>query len=538
MIQKNIFFSLLLFLLAFQVFGQKTERVELVQADSLEGGVYKGVEINKLMGNVIFKQQNTYLYADSVYQYKDKNSLEAFGNVRINQADTLTITGERASYDGDKRQARITGNVVMQDPRMTLTTPSLDYNLNKRQAVYTEGGTIVDPENRLESQRGTYDAATKMFTFQGNVKLFTQNYEITSETLRYNTLTKIAYFQGPTYIKGETGNLYAESGEYNTLKKISKFGRNAYIETESYRLSGDNLYYDEATLYGQATGNVRMLAKQDDVVITGGIARYWQNQGKALIYQNPVMRSISDGDTLYVSADTLLSVEQKDTLKPDMLYAFHDVKIFKSDLQGSCDSLIYNKTDSIIFLRQAPILWSEGSQLVADSILIKLRDKRIDRMEMYNNAFMVSEDTLNNYNQIKGRDMVALFSESKLRRLDVNGNGESIYFALEGDTAVTGMNKAICSDMILQFDNNKIQSISFLVNPDASFIPPHELNETDKRLEGFTWRIEEKPSLEDILSPRRPKQTAPVAKPAPEAPKKSSKTKEPKKKTTSKKQAR
>jgi lipopolysaccharide assembly outer membrane protein LptD (OstA) len=521
----KILFSVVFSLLAFGGWAQapaskpadKPEKVELVNADSLEGGKFKGVEIRKLLGNVILKQKDTYLYCDSAYQYGNRNLLEAFSNVRITQGDTLTITGNAASYDGDKRMAQIRGNVFMQDPRMTLTTPSLDYDLEKKLATYTEGGNILEGENRLESQTGIYNSNTKVFTFQKRVKLTTPDNVITSDNLQYNTETKIAYFQGPTTIKGQQGDLYAESGEHNTITKISTFRKNAAVETPSYRLTGDQLYYDENRQYGSATNNVRMVSKKDNVIITGEKAQYWRNQSLAKVYGSPVMRNVVSGDTLYLAADTLVSQEADARNAKGMIHAYYGVKIYKSDLQGKCDSLTYNLTDSVVYFHRTPALWSNNSQLLADRIEMHMRNNKLHRMYMHTNAFMISQDSIQNFNQIKGRDMVATFADNKIRRLNVNGNGESIYYALtEGDSTVMGMNKTLCSDMVLKFgEDNKMQTIAFLTNVDSNFIPPHELKEEDKKLKGFKWRIEEKPELKDVLAKRSPVPARLVPKAAP-----------------------
>ena len=494
---------------------QKAEdKVELVNADTLEGGDFNGVEIRKLLGNVVLKQKDTFLHCDSAYQYTNRNVIEAFSNVRITQSDTLTITGNTASYDGDKRLATIRGNVFMQDPRMTLTTPSLVYDLEKKQAFYTEGGVILEGENRLESRTGTYNTVSKLFSFQGNVKLTNPDNTITSENLQYNTLSKMVFFQGPTTIKGKQGDLYAESGDHNTVTKVSNFRKNAVIETESYRLGGDVLYYDENTQYGSASQNVRMVSKKDDVVITGETAHYWRELSRAKVYGSPVMRNIVSGDTLYLSADTLVSQEANTDNLKGMIHAYHDVKIYKSDLQGRCDSLTYNLTDSIVYFHHTPALWSNNSQLMADRIEMRMRNNQLHTLNMYSNSFMISEDSLQNFNQIKGRDMVAYFADNKIRRLIVNGNGESAYYALtESDSTVMGMNKTLCSDMILKFgEDNQLQTTAFLTNVDANFFPPHELKEEDMRLKGFDWRIEEKPELKDVLAKRNP--APPKAKPA------------------------
>ncbi len=509
-----------------------TDKVQLLPGtDSLVGGVFNGQRIDKLYGKVQFKQKETTLSADSVYRYKETDLLEAFGNVRINQADTVTITGNHAIYDGNKRTSKITGNVVMRDPRMTLTTPSLDYDLNAKTAVYTEGGVIVDPENRLQSRIGSYDVTSKMYAFQQNVRVTTKDYNITSENMKYNTLSKVVYFQGPTVIKGQQGDLYAEEGTYNSITKISNFGRNAYILTKEYRLGGDKLFYDQNTGYGFAEKNVTLRSLKDDVTIRGKVGRYWRDKGEAKVYGGrAVMETVLDKDTLFLAADTLYSREAKAPGAASMVFAYPNVKIFKTDLQGKADSLSYNRTDSVMHLNVKPVLWSDNSQMVSDTIHVLLRNKTIDKMFLYSNAFLASEDTLKNYNQVKGRDMTAFFQKGDLRRVDVNGNSESLYYALQGDTVLTGLNKAICSDMVLKFGGNKLKTISFLVQPDASFMPPHELKQEDKQLEGFVWMAELRPSKQQVVSLQPVKQPTqkPAAKtktaPVPETAKKPKKT--------------
>lgn len=509
----------------------KGQRIELLPgAGELLGGTFNGVEIRKVLGNVSFRQGTTLLYCDSAYQYTDRNALEAFSNVRIIQNDTVTITGNHATYDGDTRKARITGNVVMRDPRMTLTTDVLDYDLNSSLAYYSTGGHLVDPENTLDSQFGYYNTTSKIFSFRRNVHVVTKSNEINSDTLQYNTVSKVTYFFGPTRIKDKLQRtLYAENGTYNTITKLADFQRNAKIETPEYLLGGDKLIYDQNLDYGVATGHVSMTSKKDNLVIRGDVGRYWRALGRAKVYGGiPVMRNISGADTLYMAADTLVSVEGQQPrtasgklqtgkaarVKPaanrpapaagsenemGVLYAYRRVKIFRGNMQGRCDSLTYDRQDSIIYMNRNPILWSDKNQLTADSIEMRQRKSKIDQVRLYANAFAVSQDTLLDFNQAKGRRMIAYFSENKLKKVDVAGNAESIYYALEGDSVVSGLNKAVSANMTIRFLAGKLNSISLITNPDASFIPPHEVKPEDEKLKGMVWRAKERPTRREVL---------------------------------------
>ncbi|RZK24280.1 MAG: hypothetical protein EOO56_01965, partial [Hymenobacter sp.] len=501
----------------------------------LQGGSFNGVKIRKLLGNVSFRQDDVFLYCDSAYQYLERNEIEAFSNVRIVQSDTMTITGDRGFYDGDRRTARMTGNVVMRDPRMTLTTAVLDYDLTRKTAFYTTGGHLTDPQNTLDSQQGFYDTNSKVFVFKRDVHLVSNDAkngqtELRNDTLTFNTVSKIAYFDGPTRIKGAQGNLYAEKGVYNTITRVSNFQRNAKIETPGYLLGGDQLVYDEGTLYGVATGHVSLISKKDNILLRGDVGRYWRALGRTKLYgSRPVVRNVSGKDTLYLAADTLLSIETRPGRagQRPILYAWPKVQIFRGAMQGRCDSLTYDRQDSIIYLNRDPVLWQAHNQMTADSMEIRQKRGQIDQVRLFAKAFVIGEDTLHDFNQVKGRNILAYFKQNRINRIDVLGNAESLYYALDGDTAVSGVNKTLSATMRLSFAANQLQRISFLTNPDATFIPPHELKEDDTRLKGYRWRPTERPTRRTVFGKHFASdiKAKPKAKPKPKVKSKIQKTK-------------
>ncbi|MVN77415.1 hypothetical protein GO988_13855 [Hymenobacter sp. HMF4947] len=477
--------------------------VQLLHADELRGGDFNGVKIRKLLGAVSFKQEDTFLYCDSAYQYLERNEVEGFSNVRIVQNDTLTITGDHGYYDGNRRTARMTGNIVtMRDPRMTLTTTALDYDLTRKTAYYTVGGHLVDPKNTLDSQQGFYDTNSKVFVFKRDVHLISLDEtgaptDLRNDTLTFNTISKIAYFDGPTRIKGSQGDLYAEKGNYNTVTRVAFFQRNAKIDTPGYLLGGDQLVYDQVKLYGVAKGHVSLTSKKDNVVLRGDNGRYWRALGRTKIFgARPVVRNISGRDTLYLAADTLLSVETRPgrAVQRPVLYAWPKVQIFRGKMQGRCDSLTYDRQDSIIYLNRDPVIWQARNQLTADSMNMRFKHGQLDRANLFSSAFAIQEDTLSDYNQVKGRNMIAYFSQGKMARIDVLGNAESLYFSLDGDTVMSGMNKSVSASMTLRFANNKIKQLTWLTNPEAVYTPTHELKDGDKQLKAFRWRPTERPT--------------------------------------------
>jgi len=500
---KNLRHSLLPIVLLFvgvtSALGQG--RINIEQAESLVGGKNEaGEQYRKLIGDVILRQGSTRIFGDSVILYSEKNITEVFGErVKVEEGDSINVIGDRLIYNGNSRVAEMRNEVIYRDPSMTLYTDNLDYDLKLSLAYYYEGGRLVDTTNVLTSEEGSYNTVTNMASFKDSVVLINPDYKLESDTLRYNTVTKVAYTLGPTVITRNDGTqLYAEAGsEYQTAEKQSIFGLGT-IETESYVISADQLFFDEINQFYRGTSQVEMVSKENNVVITGDSAIYRRTEGITKIYGQAVMRKPMELDTLYLSADTLVSLEDS-IPENERILAYKDVRIYRSDLQALSDSLSYHITDSILYFFQDPVLWNGGSQIVADSINIEVIGGQVRKMNTTENSFVISQDTIKNFNQVKGRNMVAYFEEGDIQKIDVNGNGESIYFALEQDTLLVGMNKIIGSDLKIEFTDNQVSDIRVYVKPQASFLPPHEITDESKKLADFRWRDSERPSKQQVI---------------------------------------
>ncbi len=483
-------------------FAQK--RVQLKQADQLRSGKDKaGNKFERVIGNVIFVQNKTTIYCDSAYFYKLKNSIEAFGRIRITEGDSITITGNKLEYDGDSKKAKLRNKVVFTKLNTsTLYTDNLDFDRPKNLAYYFNGGRLVDSINVLTSRKGYYDLNSNMASFKKDVHVKNPDYTMTSDSLQYNSGSKILYFRtATTVVDNDSSTFVYNGGEYDTKTRRSdlKLGT---AESSEYRLTGSDYQLDDIRKIYKLRGNVVMTSKKEDLIIYGQAADYYKSIGISKIYTNAYIAKVTDNnDTLFISADTLVSIENADPAKKRLL-AYNNVKIFRSDLQGVADSLEYREADSTIYFYKDPVLWTEGNQMTADSIRMLIRNKTIDRIFMNVNAFVISSDSLLNYNQIKGRKMTAEFRDKKINRVVVEGNGESIFYALSEEEASTmGMNKIICSNIIIRFKEGKVNNFSFYVQPEASFIPPHELKKEDMTLKGFSWKESDKPVKSDVVKP-------------------------------------
>ncbi|MEA5425674.1 OstA-like protein [Arcicella lustrica] len=495
-------------LLSFTFFSAKAQtptgnpsKVEIMKADSLIGQNQPFMQMKKLIGNVGLRQGTTLLYCNLAILNETTNILEAYGKVKIIQADTVTITGDTAYYFGNERKAIINGHVKLDDRTIVLSTNKLDYDLNTSIAYYNTGGKIIDKKSTLTSKEGYYNTVTKLFDFKKDVHVLDKEGSLTADSLRYSTLSKEAFFIAPTLVVNKKDTTYANPGsQYNTVTKISNLKGRSTVKTEDYTMTADTMIYDPPTEIGIAIGNIHFISKKDKAILTGDRGRYSKKTGVTRVFGHALLKNVLENDTLFLTADTLVSIDNKET-KTKKLYAYKRVLIYKSDFSGKCDSLSYNVSDSTIYFYQKPVLWNLKNQSEADSINILLKNNKISVMNMKGKSFVIATDTLTNYNQIKGRKMVVRFTnDSKIERVNVEGNGESIYYAVDEKNTLTGMNRVQCGKMNMNFAKNKISRISFLAKPDGKFIPPKELREEDKELDGFRWRVTEMPTKESILA--------------------------------------
>jgi lipopolysaccharide export system protein LptA len=482
------------------IYGQekKPKKIELRNAEVLEYDESLGHRARRLIGNVIFEHEGALMYCDSAYLYED-NSMDAFSEVFINKGDSIKMWCDMLNYNGNTEYAKAKYDVRLEDNQMTLTTQKLDYNMKTEQAWYNTGGTIVDNENTLTSTIGYYYSAIEELFFKDEVRLVNKKYDLTCDTLRYDTQTEVAFFLGPTEIVSDENTVLCKFGWYDTELDISQFSNEATVLSSDQSITGDSLYYNKKFGYGLAIGNVVVADTAQDIILTGERAKYYEVGDMVLLTDSAVMIQDMGADSLFLHADTLLSLVDT-VIDRRVLFAFHHAKFFKPDMRGKCDSLVYSYADSTIRMFRDPIMWSEDNQLTADSMWIQNRFSKIDKLYMKENSMIISEEDSAMFNQIKGRYMTGHFKEQKLHRVYVEANGETIYFAGEDGERPDNVNKAKASNLMIYIKENKVRNITFLNQPDATLYPLDQVNLGDMKLEGFNWRVSERPEkVEDVF---------------------------------------
>ena len=485
-----LIFSLLIPVLAF---SQKKTRIELVNADEWSYDKNVGKDITIIRGNAIFKHDSAYLYCDSAYLNDKKNNLDAFSNVHLIDNDTTHLYGDVLHYNGDTRMAIVEKNVKLQDPTTEVYTDKLFYDRNTNSAYYNSGGEIFNGDNTLTSIIGNYFSDKKQFFFKDSVVLINPDYRITSDTLEYNTDTEVVYFHGSTNIYGEQNHMFCKNGFYDTKMGIAQFNKDIVIYYDEQILKADSIYYEEELEFGQAFRNVVIIDTVQRMQVDGNYAEYHKKEGFSFVTDSAVAMMYEDSDTLYLHADTLVTYFNDSTRSAEQLLAYYKAKFYRNDLQGMSDSIAYNFKDSTVTLFYDPILWSEQNQLTADTIFIVSSNQQIQTLRLANAAFIISLDDTLQYNQVKGRDMVAYFTNNELRKVIVKGNSQTIYYLRDEDKSLIGINKAESSNMNIWIEDNKIQKIAYLDNPHAPLYPPNKLAKTEQILKDFLWKDNERP---------------------------------------------
>ena len=466
--------------------------IRILNADELQ---YKNtglVEVRTLVGNVQLEHDGVLMFCNQADFYAKDNNVYATGNVHIQQ-DTVNIFSDKLYYRGDQRRAELTGNVNFSDSRMTLVTDRLEYDMKNRVGYYYTGGRLSNDSSVLTSRIGHYYTQSKDVFFKDSVKLVSPRYTLTADTLRYNMNSKIAYFLGPTNITGQDNTIYCEGGYFNTSTDRMQFTTNAKLTSPPQVLTADTIEYGRRSGDGLAIGNVRWVDTSQQVILAGGRAVYNEEESTIAVSHQPVMADASREDTLFVTADSLFS-ERVDTTGKRRFRGYRNARIFSNEMQAVCDSLVYSDIDSVFHFHKNPILWVNQNQLTADTIFLALRNGKIDKMHLRQNSLIVSFVDSNKYNQVRGKTMLGSFVDNGLNNLLVEGNGESVYYAVEDDGKSAGVNKAVCSRMLVQVKEEKVNRILFLEKPEATLYPPNQVPEEEMKLRGFRWEASKQPA--------------------------------------------
>ena len=466
----------------------KTSKVYLLHSNLLKKS--KNLpDVQVLVGDVVFRHDSVYMYCDSAYFYEKKNMLEAFSHVRMVQGDTLSLFGDYLSYDGNTQIAQVRNNVRMENRTTTLLTDSLNYDRLANLGYFFDGGKLMDEENVLTSDWGEYSPATKVSVFNYEVRLENPQFTLMSDTLRYNTATKIANIVGPSNIESEDNHIYSEMGFYNTQLGQAELLNRSVLSNQGKNMTGDSLFYDRNQGYGEAFENVVMTDSVNKNMLTGNYCFYNEKTGYAFATDKAMAVDYSQGDSLFVHADTL----QLNTfhLNTDSMYremrAFHKVRIYRTDVQGVCDSLVFSAKDTCLTMYRDPVLWNNQQQLLGEKIMIYMNDSTLEWAHIANQALSVEKLDSVHYNQVSGKEMKAFFKNGEMDKVDVNGSVRLVYYPMEQDSTLIGMNVSETSQLEIYLQNRKLKKMVMSPKSNGTLYPMTQLPADQMKLGNFVW---------------------------------------------------
>lgn len=463
----------------------KKTKVYLIHSNTLSFDKAVKPDAQILNGDVCFRHDSSYMYCDSAYFFEQTNSLEAFSNVRMEQGDTLFVYGDYLFYDGNTQVAYLRENVRMENGQVTLFTDSLNYERIPNIGYYFEGGLIVDSLNQLSSFYGQYSPETKLAVFNDSVQVENPDFTLYSDTLHYDTESKVVTILGPSVIVSDSGTIHTSRGWYDTVNNTSLLLDQSQVESGEKILIGDSIFYNRDTGMGEVYGNMSLIDTAQHVTLQGEYGYYNEQTGYAFATDSARFLEYSQGDTLFLHADTLQMVTVDSVYRE--IKAYYGVRFYRIDMQGVCDSMQFNTRDSVLYMYTEPVLWNEQYQLYGDTIAIYMNDSTIEYAHVIQFAFAAQHVDSSYYNQLKGNDLKAYFEGQAVHQIDVAGNAESIFYPLEKDGAKVGMNETKSGFLTIWVKDNKLDKLKIWPSPVGSMTPIPDLKPDQKMLKDFYW---------------------------------------------------
>ncbi|MDH5031943.1 OstA-like protein [Chryseobacterium cucumeris] len=494
------------------------DKVKIIHADEIKKSPEKYDGNQYFTGNVQIEHQGSILTADEVVLYNEENFVKAIGNTRLQNTDGSVITAGEMEYDANTQKGVARKNVVLTDPKQTIKTDILYYDRLANQAYFNTGGTISDGQNVTYAKVGTYFLNTRVVDLTGNVKIETPQYTIEGPNIKQNQNTKIADFLGPTTITSKTNprnRIYTEKGTYKMDSKEAFLTKNSRIYYNEKILTGDDMYYNQISGFGKATGNVTLDDPIEKRYIKGGYGEIFEKKDSAMMTKSPYAVKVMEKDSIYFAAEKIISYQRPDTVdikvKKSYLRAFKKARIYKSNAQGRADSIAFNETDGIMHMYTKPILWSGEKQVTGDKVeaYFNTKTEDIDSLKVIGNAFAISKvDSLtlkDEFNQVKGKFMTVYYEKNAIKEARVVGNAQSIVYVDDTDQETKkperiGITLSTCGIIGALFEERALQIISCSIGAASDTYPMSMIEPSKRKFPDFNWNTKDRiRKWQDIL---------------------------------------
>lgn len=502
----------------------RDSRVFLERADRLWMDERISSEFQMVTGNVMFRKGGMFMYCDSANFYESTGSLQAYGNVRMEQGDTLFVYADELDYKGDTEFATFYGDgsnpVRLINKDVTLSTYIFYYDIAANLGYYDNEGKITDAENQLTSGYGEYNPDTKEAEFREHVVLQDiagEDFRMTTEILRYNTDTHIANIVSPSVIVTDSATVYSSNGWFDTEAEVSElYDRSLVVTTRGNTLTGDTIFYDHPAGFGQAWGGMVLTDSIRQAAIEGDYGFYYEANDSSFATGRARILEYSRQDTLYMHGDTVRTyLLQEDSTH--VMTAYPRVRFWRIDVQGLCDSLSFMERDSIMYMHRHPIVWNEERQVFGNVINVHFNDSTADWAKLPDFGFLAEHVDEEFYNQLSGKEMLAQFENGTLRQLDVSGNVEVISLPQEDDSTYNKIVNSESSFLQGLFKEGKLERMMMWPEVTGTVTPLYLAKKSLFYLPSFQWYDALRPKDKDDIFNVPPEMEALLKEPDPSA---------------------
>ncbi|GAB0156064.1 OstA-like protein [Chryseobacterium sp. Alg-005] len=495
------------------------DMVKIIHADEIKKDPQKYDGNQFLTGNVQIEHQGSILTADEVIIYREENFVKAIGSTRLQNTDGSVITAGEMEYDGNTQKGVARKNVILTDPKGTvIKTDILYYDRISNQAYFNTGGTINDGKSITYAKSATYFLTTRTIDLTGNVKIEDSEYILEGPNVVQNQNTSVVDIKGPTTITNRTNpknRIYTERGTYKMDTKEAFLNKNSKIFYNDKTLTGDDMYYNQISGFGKATGNVTLDDPLERRYIKGGYGEIYEKKDSAMMTKNPYAVKILEKDSIYFASEKIISYQKPDSLdatkKKSFLRAFRKGRFYKSNAQGRADSLAFNETDGVLHMYTKPILWSGEKQVTGDKVeaYFNTETENIDSLKVIGNAFAISKvDSLtrkDEFNQVKGKLMTVYYEGNNIKEAKVIGNAQSIVFVDDENQQTKqkeriGITLSSCGIIGALFEEKALQIVSCSIGATSDTYPMSMLEPSKRKFPDFNWNTKDRiRKWQDIL---------------------------------------
>ena len=513
---NNIIVTILLFNL--NLIAQNREQIEIEFAPFMtfeESKPNATILTRDNTRQVHIKHEGIDMWCNQAIYYAKEDFVEAYGDVKVKQGDSLDMKSKYVEYSGKTQLAYASGDVLLIDNNSKLYTDILYFDRIKQEAYYNQKGKVIsDSSGVINSKIGRYYTKTKKYQFNNNVVLVNPEYVIETDRLDFYSVSGYAFLYGPTTITSESSVIYCERGFYNTTADKGYFIKNSRIDYDDRKIEGDSIYFDRNKNYASASNNIKITDSLNKTIIKGHYAELFKAKDSMFITKRALAITKQENDSLYMHSDTLMITGPAESR---IVRGFYNAKIFKSDISGKADSIHMNQNTGLTQLinfynikiedafskRTRPVLWHHKNQITGDSIhlISNSKSETLDSLKVFDNAFIINKDSLGNgFNQISGKKLNGLFVNNKLSTIEINKNAETIYYLRDSENELVGIDKSKSASIKIWISENEIDELRKLNQIDGNTYPESDFPENQKLLKGFTWREDERPkSIEELF---------------------------------------